>query len=414
VSYAYDAHGDRIFKRGPGGETVYANQFFTVRNRNLAIKHIYVGGTRLASIVSKLAAGERGPPIRDRDVYFYHPDHMQGTQFVTDGAGELREHFRYFPSGEPWIEERRGPKVTDLRFSGREYDTETGLYYLGARYYDPALGHFISVDPMSAAPPSEAESWTPPALNVYAYAYGNPVRLTDPDGLAPAWWSSLRRTAGFFSGVSGRSVRGSRDAGQSILQRTDSPVRAAAASSTAEVVADAGAGVIHGDASRAARITSRRDMGGAAVRASPAAPRAPPGTSAMLRAGDVSRPPVVLGENMVGRVIPFAKSVGGETIVDWLAGRSWTQQLNDDFIEHIKAEGRQILDIGPDFSRRLRFHLDPPSDRGGRPVYDSERELLRGYGKRTRLFVRTGRFAGGVPGFDQPSGQRGGVSGMKP
>ena len=59
-------------------------------------------------------------------------------------------------------------------FTGKEKDSETGFYYFGARYYDPALsGLFISVDPMSDKYPS---------ISPYAYCAWNPVKLVDPDG----------------------------------------------------------------------------------------------------------------------------------------------------------------------------------------------------------------------------------------
>ncbi len=60
-------------------------------------------------------------------------------------------------------------------FTGKEKDSETGFYYFGARYYDPALsGLFLSVDPMADKYPS---------ISPYAYCAWNPVKLIDPDGM---------------------------------------------------------------------------------------------------------------------------------------------------------------------------------------------------------------------------------------
>src|SRR4029077_1814801 len=89
------------------------------------------------------------------------------------------------------------------------------------------------------------------------------------------------------------------------------------------------------------------------------------------------RAPAIIGENMTGRVKPYARSIGAETIVDWLGGREWTQALNDEYIRTLRADNRVIIDIGPDFGRRLQFHLNPPKDRNGPPVYQTEREILR-------------------------------------
>ena len=68
------------------------------------------------------------------------------TRSPTPG-GKLYEHLEYFPSGEAWIEEKSNTQRTPYRFAGKELDEETGLYYFGARYYDPRTGLWPSTDP---------------------------------------------------------------------------------------------------------------------------------------------------------------------------------------------------------------------------------------------------------------------------
>jgi len=63
--------------------------------------------------------------------------------------------------------------VVRFRFTAREFDQETGLYYYRARYYDPKLGRFLSEDPIGIAG----------GLNLYAYAGNDPVNGRDPFGL---------------------------------------------------------------------------------------------------------------------------------------------------------------------------------------------------------------------------------------
>lgn len=70
--------------------------------------------------------------------------------------------------------ERGGP--TKYRFTSQELDAETGLYYYGARYYNPALARFVSPDPI------EMRLEDPQTLNRYAYARNNPVFYNDPSG----------------------------------------------------------------------------------------------------------------------------------------------------------------------------------------------------------------------------------------
>ncbi len=62
------------------------------------------------------------------------------------------------------------------KFTGQELDDETGLYYYGARYYDPQLGRFISADTIVQAP------FDPQTLNRYSYCRNNPIVYSDPSG----------------------------------------------------------------------------------------------------------------------------------------------------------------------------------------------------------------------------------------
>ena len=70
--------------------------------------------------------------------YFYHPDHLGSSSFITDATGEPTQHLEYLPFGELFIEER-STWNTPYKFSGKELDDETGYSYFGARYYDPNI-----------------------------------------------------------------------------------------------------------------------------------------------------------------------------------------------------------------------------------------------------------------------------------
>ncbi|MGH7927351.1 MAG: RHS repeat-associated core domain-containing protein, partial [Candidatus Binatia bacterium] len=81
--------------------------------------------------------------------------------------------------------------LTRHRMAGREYDQESGLYYMRARYYDPAIGRFLSEDPIGIAG----------GLNLYAYSGNDPVNNRDPSGLAqevpdPGYYAHLARSTG--------------------------------------------------------------------------------------------------------------------------------------------------------------------------------------------------------------------------
>ncbi len=105
--------------------------------------------------------------------YFYHPDHIGSSSWITDKGGYAIQHFSYLPFGENWIDQRNSSWNAPYTFSGKEKDVETGYGYFGARYYDSGLSIWLSVDPMSDKYPS---------MSPYNYCANNPVILVDPDG----------------------------------------------------------------------------------------------------------------------------------------------------------------------------------------------------------------------------------------
>jgi len=73
-------------------------------------------------------------------------------------------------------EQMTGVYDNPYKFNAKELDNETGLYYYGARYYNPRVSIWYGVDPVAEKMPS----WSP-----YTYAFDNPIRFIDPDGMAP-------------------------------------------------------------------------------------------------------------------------------------------------------------------------------------------------------------------------------------
>ena len=76
--------------------------------------------------------------------FYYHADHLGSTSYITNLDGEVVQHVEYVPFGEVFIEERNNKWNTPYLFNAKEFDEETGLYYYGARYYDPRLSVWIS------------------------------------------------------------------------------------------------------------------------------------------------------------------------------------------------------------------------------------------------------------------------------
>ena len=108
--------------------------------------------------------------------FYYHPDHLGSSSYITNLDGEVVQHIEYVPFGEVFVEERNNIWNTPYLFNAKEFDEETGLYYYGARYYDPRVSLWISVDPM------QEENLS---VSTYAYTLNNPVRFKDEDGKIP-------------------------------------------------------------------------------------------------------------------------------------------------------------------------------------------------------------------------------------
>jgi RHS repeat-associated protein len=110
-------------------------------------------------------------------VVYYHND-IAGTPIAaTNESGALLWRESYRPYGER-LTNSPASSGNDLWFTSRRQDVETGLVYMGARYYDPVVGRFISTDPMGF---DEANVHS---FNRYAYANNNPLKYKDPDGRA--------------------------------------------------------------------------------------------------------------------------------------------------------------------------------------------------------------------------------------
>ncbi|PKP00905.1 MAG: hypothetical protein CVU11_16780, partial [Bacteroidetes bacterium HGW-Bacteroidetes-6] len=108
----------------------------------------------------------------ETNLYFYHPDHLGSSSFITDAIGYASQHLQYLPFGETFVDQQNGYD-SRYTFSAKEKDDETQYSYFGARYYDSDLSVWLSVDPMADKYPN---------LSPYNYCMNNPVMLIDPNG----------------------------------------------------------------------------------------------------------------------------------------------------------------------------------------------------------------------------------------
>jgi RHS repeat-associated protein len=171
VEYGYDAEDRRVSKKINGvtkEKYVYdGSDIALVVDASGTIVERYLYGDGVDNVLSVVKAGTTVWSLADR----------QGSiTDLVDASGAVLNHFVYDSFGN-----RTASTAADFRFgyTGRELDTETGLYYYRARYYDSGLGRFISEDPVG---------FSAGDTNLYRYVNNNPTNWTDPTGTTISGW----------------------------------------------------------------------------------------------------------------------------------------------------------------------------------------------------------------------------------
>ena len=158
----------------------------TTRNRNYWILHCITLLLMLFGLTTVWAENSTR-------ITYFHND-AQGSVFAaTDELGNLKWQRTYRPYGaeQPLVQGTEEP----LGYAGKLKD-DSGLVYFGARYYDPTLGRFMSMDPVGVLADN------PYSFNRYVYANANPYKYTDPDGRSPELLYATDPLA-YYEGIAG-------------------------------------------------------------------------------------------------------------------------------------------------------------------------------------------------------------------
>jgi RHS repeat-associated protein len=171
---AYSSNGNRVEQTQGTSSVVYAYQgLHVIYEKNLTsgavTDRFYANGLQLAKVVAGTTA------------YYMINDALGSTRLVTTANAVTSFSSNYQPFGPSY----GLSGVEEFMYTGKMMDSITGLYYFGARFYDDAIGRFITEDSSSG---SLAD---PLSLNRYIYARDNPEAITDQTG--HDWWSSLTK-----------------------------------------------------------------------------------------------------------------------------------------------------------------------------------------------------------------------------
>ncbi|MGO4770913.1 SpvB/TcaC N-terminal domain-containing protein [Flavobacterium sp. W22_SRS_FK3] len=141
----------------------------------------------------KSGEGFTGIGLPENDIFYFHPDHLGSTSYITAKNGSISQHVEYIAFGEVLFEEHSSSFSSPYLFNGKELDRETNLSYYGARYLDMKTSLWLNVDPLATNNPIfEKEFYfdgdhnggifNSGNLSNYNYCYQNPIKFVDPNG----------------------------------------------------------------------------------------------------------------------------------------------------------------------------------------------------------------------------------------
>ena len=147
--------------------------------------------------------------------YFYRKNAQNDIIALLDNTSNVVVKYNYDAWGKCVVDSSTTnttlANLNPFRYRSYYLDTETNLYFLKTRYYDPEIGRFITIDDISYLDPESING-----LNLYAYCFNNPVNCIDPTGNAP-WWSWLISGLQLVGGIALCFVPGAQAIGVSMI-----------------------------------------------------------------------------------------------------------------------------------------------------------------------------------------------------
>jgi RHS repeat-associated protein len=178
ASYVYDGNGNRVVKTEPRAQGSKVTTFLVDENQQYAQvleEREAVGGTGSQVTVAYLYGDDLLNQLRGGQRTYYHYDALGSTRLLTGNQAAITDSYQYEAFGNSTASSGNTPNL--YRYTGEQLDTNTGMYYLRARFLDVAIGRFVASDPWAG------EIFRPISLNKRIYTENDPVNHTDPSGL---------------------------------------------------------------------------------------------------------------------------------------------------------------------------------------------------------------------------------------
>jgi RHS repeat-associated protein len=196
TTYAYDAFGQRVLQTGTGTTYLYPFKWYSVASSTgggakfaTSTDYVFNGDSLVATVDQQTASGNATGTAKTR---YIHPDHLGSTNVVTDENGNVVQTLDSYPYGSTRISVATSTNEK-RQFIGQFQDDST-LSYLNARYYDSNRGQFVNEDPtfLAIGDLNKVQQLAqdqlkllsdPQLLNAYSYGRDNPIVSKDPLGL---------------------------------------------------------------------------------------------------------------------------------------------------------------------------------------------------------------------------------------
>jgi RHS repeat-associated protein len=204
VAFKYDPRGRRIQKSSSTATTNY------LYDGDGSIEALDSTGVQVAQYVQEGNIDEALAQRQSGTTDFYAQDGNGTVTSIYDSTAVLANSYIYSSFG--FLAASNIALINSFQFAGREYDSETGLYYYRARYYDQNDGRFLSEDPIRFDG----------GMNFYDYVGNSPISFTDPSGLSQspnAGGITMMDVSNWFLGA-GPNTYHSNDAATSSLSRS--------------------------------------------------------------------------------------------------------------------------------------------------------------------------------------------------